>query len=291
MSIKTHTKTITRSHRTADILLLDLSSSMKEIITYDDKRLTKGSLLVDTCNRVLNELYMRAMRSNAIRDYYDVAIVGYSGGGIVSLLNGDLNNPFVSITQLDEACASHKWIKFENLTDLEPLTKCESYGASTIVISPRGSTPTHEALTMTYDSIKRWCANEANYDSFPPTVIHISDGHPTDCNLSEMVDAANRIKSLHTNDGEVLMINIHLESQEHSTKLLFPTDDEIAKRADRYVEMMARSSSIIPESIEPIVNEMREQKFSGGYRAFGYNVSAVDLISMVNIGTLSAVVK
>lgn len=81
-----YSRTITREHRTAYLLLLDISVSMQEVIEHDGRPMLKGECMVDAANKILDELHLRAFRDGEMRDYYDVAVIGYSGSTIHSML-------------------------------------------------------------------------------------------------------------------------------------------------------------------------------------------------------------
>lgn len=283
-----YTQPITRTHRSAYLLLLDLSGSMKGLITHNNQRLLKSEVAIEAINKIIQELYMRAMRDNTIRDYYDIAVIGYSAERVFSLLGaGDLDSPFVPITKLcDERC-----IKLRSIT---PLSRNQGGGgdSSTIEVESSGSTPMYEALYYIYHIVREWCSRPENINSFPPSIYHATDGHPTDCDLDSIVEISRRITSVGTNDGEALLFNIHLEDCDHSLKALFPTDEEVTDHHNAFVRMLGASSSIIPSRFEDAVREIRRDKSVGkSYRGMGYNASVTDLISMMTIGTLSTPMK
>lgn len=84
-----YTQSITRNHRTAFILAIDGSGSMAESILFRGRCMTKAEAVATITNDLLFELVERARRSDGVRDYYDIAVVGYSGDDEVrSLLPG-----------------------------------------------------------------------------------------------------------------------------------------------------------------------------------------------------------
>ncbi len=257
---------------------------MKELIDHNGQRVQKCEVAVESINKIIRELYMRAMRENKIRNYYDIAVIGYSNEEVFSLLGGDIDNPFVAISDLcSESC-----VKLQNVT---PISRRRATSGSTIEVTASGSTPMYEALYYVYQIVREWCSKSENFESFPPFVLNITDGHPTDCDLDSIVDISKRIQSVGTNDGETLLFNIHLESDGHRLKEIFPTDEEICAHHDAYVRMLGLSSSVVPTHFEDLVVEMRGRRREGHYRGMGYNVSVADLISMMTIGTLSAPMK
>ena len=82
-----YTQSITRTHRTAFILLIDGSGSMNEEILFHGKRMTKAEAVASITNGMLFELVERARRSDGVRDYYDISVLTYSGDNeVYSLL-------------------------------------------------------------------------------------------------------------------------------------------------------------------------------------------------------------
>jgi len=74
-----YTQSITRNHRTAFILAIDGSGSMAESILFRGRCMTKAEAVATITNDLLFELVERARRSDGVRDYYDIAVIGYSG--------------------------------------------------------------------------------------------------------------------------------------------------------------------------------------------------------------------
>ena len=84
-----YTQSITRTHRTAIILAIDGSGSMAEKIRFRNRQMTKAEAVATITNGMLFELIERARRSDGVRDYYDIAVIGYSGDDeVYSLLPG-----------------------------------------------------------------------------------------------------------------------------------------------------------------------------------------------------------
>ena len=73
-----YTQSITRTHRTAIILAIDGSGSMAEKIRFRNRQMTKAEAVATITNGMLFELIERARRSDGVRDYYDIAVIGYS---------------------------------------------------------------------------------------------------------------------------------------------------------------------------------------------------------------------
>ena len=76
-----YTQSITRRHRTAFVLAIDQSGSMVEELEFRGRRTSKAAAVAEVANSLLSELLLRATREGEVRDYYDIAVVGYSGEG------------------------------------------------------------------------------------------------------------------------------------------------------------------------------------------------------------------
>lgn len=279
-------RAITREHRTAYILLLDLSTSMSEVIEHNGRKQYKSEVMAEAANNLLHEFYLRANSSGELRDYYDIAVLCYSGHGVFSLF-GTLEKPFISIVEFEEM----NGIYFRAITTLDRDESCEELSENFTLLNTYGSTPMNEAFCYLFNILEVWCSKEEVQESVAPMVIHITDGHATDSDLNSIVEVAEDIKSLHTNDGAVLLLNIHLGRLERESSLLFPTDEEVEQCHNPFLRAMGRASSIMPEIFVPMIHEMRSRNIGYRYRGVGCNATVADMIAMMNIGTLSAEVR
>lgn len=84
-----YTQSITRSHRTAFFLAIDCSGSMAEPIHFRGGCKAKSEVVATIANELLFELIERARRSDGVRDYYDIAVLGYHGDDEVTPLLAD----------------------------------------------------------------------------------------------------------------------------------------------------------------------------------------------------------
>lgn len=84
-----YSQSITRTHRTAFVFLIDGSGSMSEQITYNAVTRSKAEVVDEITNHLLFELIERARREEGVRDYYDIAVMSYSGDDRISSLLPD----------------------------------------------------------------------------------------------------------------------------------------------------------------------------------------------------------
>lgn len=272
---------ITRTHRTAIILVVDCSTSMQEITTINNLVMSKSEAIAFACNYLIDELMALATRYDGLRDYYDIAIIGYSGDGIESLLPAE---GFHSIAHLATIAPEMRDYTFICKDAIEEDCSTTYSIRPWIDAKATGATPMFESLTVVADLVERWCNEPANRQSFPPMVFNISDGEPTDATIDEMISIAERIKSTSTKDGNTLLFNIHLGANTVQRPVTFPREYNYTSECP-HQNMLFRMSSILPKSLESAIEGQRAEQ--GPYRCVAFNASFGELMSILNIGSES----
>lgn len=265
---------VSRGNPSAFVLLLDQSSSMSD--SFSGGGASKAVEAARVVNRFLEELAIKCAKAEGIYDYYEVAVFGY-GRGVASALGGSL--------------ASGEMHPVSQIADfplrLDRVTKKVSDGAGGLVdqvvevpvwVEPQanGMTPMCQALGQAHRLLEGWIANHA--DSYPPTVINITDGEAND---GDPVGPAQSLQSLSTSDGSALIFNCHISSQ-RGQQVYFPASDE--GLVDGFARQLFEMSSVMP----PIQLEAaRSEGFvvSPSSRGFVFNGSVEDLIRFIDIGT------
>ena len=292
-----YSQEITRKHRTAIVIAVDQSLSMRELICSEcGYTVSKADSVAYAVNSVISELVARATRDGEVRNYYDIAVVGYAspttesdldcGCGIKYLLDG--RRKFMPVDALAGLQPPVKRFVQRRMTVDGEILISEEEMPAWIDACAYGKTPMFEVFSEIRELLSGWCANPVNAGSFPPVVINITDGEVSDCNPSELIDITRRIRSLGTDDGNVLLMNIHITSKPSPVSLLFPTAGEL-DGSDRYAMLLADCSSRMPEAFNSWIDESRGLKNGGGspYWAMGYNTSPEGMFAMLNIGSRS----
>src|SRR5690606_39944439 len=99
-------------------------------------------------------------------------------------------------------------------------------------------------MTKDFENAKRLCNDWINWgnhrDCHPPIVINITDGEATDAGSSfvPLKKQVEHLKSLHTNYGNVNVMNIHISSRA-GDKILFPGN---ANSNDRFERLLFEMS-------------------------------------------------
>ena len=278
-------QSITRTRRTAFIFTIDCSGSMAEKIRFRGRQMTKADAVASITNGMLFELIERARRSDGVRNYYDIAVLGYSGDDeVYSLLPG--SREAISVTEL---AAGEPPLKTEIVEYRLPDGSNALREISTPAwVEPEavGQTPMCEALRRVRDIAAKWCADPVHAESFPPIVFNITDGEATDCDDEELCAVAEQIKSLRTADGNVLLVNIHIAAGDTPRTVFFPSTEE-AGYPNRYAAVLYECSSLMPEVFDEAIREAKGPGATPPFRGMSYNASAEQLITMLNIGSIS----
>lgn len=273
----TYMAEISRVNPSCFLFLIDQSLSMADPFGGGDTRKRKSEGVADAINRLLQELVIKCAKSEGVRDYYYAGVIGY-GGSVNSALGGTLaGQDLAPISAIAD-----------NPLRVEERTRKIDDGAGGLVdqivkfpvwFDPvtNGSTPMCQALDCACSVLTTWLADHP--DSFPPTVINITDGEATDGAPDAKMAA---IKNLHSSDGDVLLFNIHLSSQPDATPLTFP--DSLDHLPDQYAVTLFNGASTLPEFMRPLAKEYG-LPVSDHSKAFVLNANLVALIQALDIGT------
>ncbi len=280
-----YTQSITRTHRTAFILLIDGSGSMSERIRFAGRAMSKSEAVTDITNGLLFELIERARRNDGVRDYYDIAVLGYSGNDeVYSLLPG--TQPMHSVTEL---AALEPQVRRRTIECRQPDGSIALREVPTPVwveATAAGQTPMYEAMRQARDLAAAWCAHPAHAGSFPPTIFNITDGEATDCSEEELIAISEQIRTLGTSDGNVLLLNIHIAADDTQRTVFFPSEEE-TDLPNRYASTLYRASSVMPAIFNEAIREAKGPGALPPFRGMSYNASLDELIAMLNIGSIS----
>ncbi len=287
-------KSITRSNRTAFIIMIDQSGSMAELVEFRNKMVAKAELVAMICNEYILNLLLRAKRSEGVRDYYDVLVVGYSGRGVTPLLGEYEGDIFIPITQIESRALDSKVVKME----------CTLPDGSAKIVDKRemrwieplhvGTTPMHEALTYVHDAVDDWCGRDRNRESSSPVIFNITDGIASDCDTCDLEYIFSEIKRLGTAQDRVLMLNTHISSSKSlsAQRALFPSvEDEAVSQSDcRYLRTLFNGASNMPSEYNRYICDFKgadEPSEGVVFKGLGYNTSLSELFAMLNIGSIS----
>lgn len=287
---------ITQAHPCAFVVLIDRSGSMAENVTYMGREQTKAQAVAKIVNALIAELVSRSRRPEGYNDYYDIAVVGYNGSRVSSLLeNTTLDRPFLTSSRLAAVAKNETVTRHRTLPDgrvMDTVTLEKSW------ITPYSdlNTPMVGAFDYVVKILKTWVASSNNSECYPPTVINITDGEATDGTPEALCTAADRIKGISTNDGNTLLINIHIATGSQAP-VLFPTSYDDLPAEQRHARLLFDLSSEMPalyrDEIEMLRGDGTPRRggvlpIETSYRGMAYNATITDMIRVMNIGTITS---
>jgi hypothetical protein len=266
---------ITRANPTYIIFLLDQSGSMADPFS-GDQTLRKADFVADVVNHTLHDFVIRCTKTEEVRNYYYVSIIGY-GRTVDSAFDGYLTDR--TIVPISDVADSPQRIETRH--------KRISDGAGSVVempvrypiwISPQadGGTPMCKAFAWTKSLIEKWLAEHPQ--GFPPTVLHLTDGESSDGDPTEL---GQQIMSLGTDDGKVLLFNCHVSTQ-HRRKVEYPTD--ASALPDAFARTLFNVSSPLPENFLAAAEQLGVHAVEGS-RGFVFNGDPSSVVQFYEIGT------
>lgn len=282
-----YTARVDREHPTAFIFLVDQSISMKRLTTFNGEDMTLSEAVARIVNSQINELVERCVKNNETRHYFDIAVIGY-GTEAYSAWNGALEGrDFVSPEEIRDNPFQKRLVK-EEVRTRKGITVKEVERKQWMTARHDGNwTRMDKALRRAEGLLDNWMKDHHDKDCYPPTIINITDGEYNGVTDDEMLQLSNQLKSMFTNDGNVLFFNIHIVPG-HSESVVFPaTVGEL--NGNGYGEKLFNMSSLLPLNYnEQIRGIFGDRQTDIRYKAMGVNAGMERLVKMMKIGTLSS---
>ena len=254
------------------IFLIDQSRSMRERFGHGEYTQSKAQGVADVLNRLLFNLVLRCAKSEGVRDYFYVAVIGYSHP-VGTLFGGALaGKDLVPVS-----------ILADNPLRIEKRERLFESGEKSVVnfpiwIEPKAYGWTHmcEALSTAEKLVDKWVIAHPN--GYPPLVFNLTDGGATD---GDPVPIVRALMAKSTTDGNALSFNLHLSSR--SPRIFqYPASD--AGLPEQYAVRLFSMSSVLPDAI---ADGLRQEGLTlqAGARAFVYNSDLASVIQLLDIGT------
>lgn len=266
---------ISRTNPSCFLFLIDQSGSMEDGWAGEPGK-QKADGLATIINRLLQNIVLKCAKSEGVRDYYHIGVIGYGasvGPAFSGALAGKALAPISAIANLPAR--------------IEERTRKTDDGAGGLIeqsikfpvwFDPlaKGGTPMCAALAQARTILTGWLAEHPS--GFPPIVINITDGEATD---GDPTAAAAALRDLQTDDGNVLLFNLHLSTQ-GAAPVQFPADDAVLP--DRYSRLLFALSSPLPPFMRGVAGQ---EGFAVGdaARGFAFNADMVTVIQFLDIGT------
>ncbi|HYT90785.1 MAG TPA: hypothetical protein VEL76_18900 [Gemmataceae bacterium] len=279
-----YSKSVERANPGCILFLVDQSYSMTDPFAGAPR--SKVEAVATAINRFISELIITCEKGeDKPRHYFDVGVIGYTtnqkGEPIIgSLLQGPAlaGRDLVSVVDL-----------YDNPLDVEIRQKDDGTGGLVEVRFPIWyrvpppetmlGTPMCAVLQHCYSVAAGWCAFHPA--SFPPVVIHLTDGESND---GDPEAAAASLRSLSTQDGNLLLFNCHLSSS-LADGVLFPAAEQ--QLPDDYARLLFRMSSPLPDKLRGNA-EAKSIPAAAGARGMAFNADGVKMLLLISVGTMIA---
>ena len=275
---------ISRQNKACFLFLLDQSYSMCEPLGGSQHR--KCDELCNAINSWLQNMTIRASGDQGIKDWMDIGVFGYRTNSygqpiIAPALQGPLaGSPIVSIRDIGMNPARIEQ-RIQYIQDPTTGQTFEIPNECPVWVDPccEGGTPMCNMLYTAHQTLTSWI-NQHQY-SFPPIVVHITDGESQDGDPRPYAQALTRLS---TADGNVLLFNCHLSSTP-APGFMFPANPY--GLPDMLAQYLYEMSSILPE---PFFNHALAEgiPLQRGARGMAFNADMVCLIQFLNMGTQAA---
>jgi hypothetical protein len=222
-----------------------------------------------------------ASKDAGVRRYYQIGVIGYNNA-VNPVLQGSLAEK--ELVWIDEL--------YQNPIRVEERMKKEPDGAGGVIevktkfpiwIDPVANGQTHmcEALSRAKDILEPW-VKEYPY-SYPPTVINLTDGEAND---GDPRPAAQALKSLATQDGNVILLTLHVSSNQVMKQAFFPNTAE--GLPDDPSRVMYEMSSLLTENMIRTAQELHNLTLPEGSKGIVYNAPIESIVYALDIGTRPA---
>lgn len=278
-----YTAQITRNTPTAFIFLIDQSVSMKRTTSLNGETMSLAEAVARIVNNQINELVLRCVKMGDTRHYYDIAVIGY-GEKAYSGWQGELEGrDFVSPEELK----NHPYTKIVTRKETRTRKGLQIKEVEQVQwVSARHDgnwTHVHKAFEKAKTLLDSWLAEHHEHDCYPPTIINVTDGVFNGTTRENLIQQANELKAMFTNDGNVLLWNIHI-TPDHLEQILLPVSKEEMK-ADKYSELLYDMSSLLPERYNRPISDLRGDNTNERHVAMTTNTDMSTLIQLMDIGT------
>jgi hypothetical protein len=238
---------------------------------------SKSQIVADVLNKTLFTLITRCTKSDGVRNYFDIGVIGYGGDSFYNGFSGPLSDAILHpISHIESSPIM-----------IEERVKKLGDGAGGVIeqkikfpvwFKPQasGSTPMCQAIRTAAAELVNWCDSHPN--SYPPTVLHVTDGESTDGDPETL---AKQLSLISTNDGAVLMFNLHV-STSGAKQAKFPASE--IDLIDRYARLLFRMSSQLPPHLIDYAHN-KGINVSIESRGFIYNAEPAEIVDFFDIGT------
>lgn len=265
---------ISRANPACFLFLVDQSTSMAEPVGGEHPA-RKADALADAINRVLHELVIKCGKDDGIRDFFHIGVLGYGSSVHSAWAGGLAGRNLVPISEVAAYPARTEQRRKKLPDGAGGLVEQSVSFPVWIDAVADGPTPMCSALMRAGNLVDEFL--EQHPRCFPPVVLNITDGEPTDGEPQPYADALTERRSI---DGNVLLFNLHITA-DPAPPISFPATAALLGAAGTRLFSM---SSRLPARLHPAAREYGFE-VTNDTRGFVYNADVVKVVQFLNIGT------
>jgi hypothetical protein len=251
------------------IVMIDQSGSMNDKWGRSKYKLSWGA--ARAVNHMIGELIERCRKGDDVAPRVRLGFYGYSN-------------------EQDVDWAAKKFLPdADGLVSLVDLAECEDVveDDENEILLPwiveeqaYGRTPMRTAFQQVLSVAENFAQNHP--DSFPPVIVNITDGIPTDCDESELEAIVKPLMNIDTNDGAALVFNLHISPDSSNPSFLPSPGDALP---NSYAKYLFAASSVLPESMAEIGRVDHGMNIGEGARCFAFNADSAGLVKLLSLAS------
>lgn len=265
---------ITEENPAAIFFILNQSYPTDNKIVYKGKEETVSQAISDIVNQQLHTLIIQNTEDNNLHNRYQISVIGY-GDNVYSCFNGNLR--YKNYVELEELKGNPLSIKktIKEKKTRQGLIHIERDEPVWITPKSDGNAYLHKALNRVKNLAEKWISLHPS--SFPPIIIHISCFGYNGTEDYDIIQLANEIKSLYTQDGNIIFANLIFSQKTEEKPVLFPKSvDEMGKSV--FGEMYYLMSSQLPLLYNQQIRDYRDEiDIESFHSALAFNITINDI--------------
>lgn len=262
---------ISEVHPTAIVFAVDISRSMSrgaEIDSVQYDSISEVAAII--INKLIEHFLERCVSAEGeVNHLYDIAVIGY-GDGVSDIWNGDLSGK-------------------DFHTPVELMWHSQSERDRFRWVDPRDDDSKSRSdlgMERVLNLMSAWVAMKENKYSYPPTVIHISDGDISPLYQRGFLKAAESLKRLETTDKLVLW-NVGISPYRSREYLLMSGEDlPLLFHHGTDSTVMYEASSYLPERFKIPAASIHKGDPTLERRTMAINMTAENLIELLQLCVL-----
>lgn len=250
------------------IVLIDQSGSMQDTWGKSKYSLSWGA--ARSVNHMIGELVERCRKGDEVAPRVKLGFYGYAGDKVDWAASKFLpdNDGLVSIRDL--ADCQDEVEDDENEIMLPWVVEEKAYGG----------TPMKTAFSEIIGIAENFAQNHSN--SFPPVIVNITDGKPTDCNEADLPSIVSPLMNISTSDGSALVFNVHISPDPSNPVFLPGPGDSLP---NNYAECLYNASSELPATLADIGRNDHGMTIGEGAKCFAFNADSALLIKLLSLAS------